>query len=141
MASDDAFTLLQGYLEQHWNNAGVRLVWPNERDTELPPRPFIYLDIESGEDDLASIGAAEPRDNLWREAGWLAATVLVEQGEGTRQARQIRDQLAEIFRGLSIGPLRCRAMSRSRGEAWESEGWGNLYGLPLIVNWELDVTP
>lgn len=139
MASSAAYDALRGYLEAHFTSAP--LFFENEEvDPPETAATWVYVEIESDEDDQESIGSGNPDAELWREHGVLRAHVLVPVGAGVAAGNATRDAIAQLFRGLQIDSLICRAIHRRGGLRWEEFGVsnGNWWALPLTVDWYLD---
>jgi len=143
MSSFDADKALTEYLSANFTAAPLYF----ENEEADPPSSsdlgaatrWIYIEIESAEDEQQSIGAGEPLENLWREEGTLTATVLVPVGEGVAEGKKLRDLLADKLRGHTIGGVVVRGINRSPGGPWEGDdGRGRWWALPLTVYWHMD---
>lgn len=138
MASSAAYTAIHDFLVANWLAPlpGLRF----ENDGQDPPADgsaFVYVEIESEEDDQASIGGGDqPDDNLWREVGGVSIEVLIERGTGTAQGRIWRDQLGALFKGLTLAGIKFRTQRFLAGTPYE--GNGNYFSLPLVIEFERD---
>lgn len=135
-ASDEVDTLFEEHLQASWTQCQVIY----ENDDAVPHNeqdPWVYVANESDDDDQASIGGGE-EGNLWREIGRLNFYVIVPAGSGRKQGRQLRDGLADLFKGKQIAAITCRAARRNNGFAWDGEQNGNWYAFPLVIDWYMD---
>jgi len=138
MSSATVHAAYRAWLEAAWTACELRF----ENESQDPPADgatFIYVELEGGLFDQASIGAGAPSDNLWREEGTIFLDVCVATGDkaATIQGLQYREQLALAHRGLQLAPgITFREISFGAGE--KLEGSGNYYRLPLTANFFRD---
>lgn len=115
MASPESFDVIHDHLVAVWT--ATDLIFENE-DWPQPdiPELFVYVEIFGTFYDQMSIGSGTQAGNLWREGGSVDMHVMMPKGVGTRQARVLAKQLADIFRGQEIGSVRFRNASIGAGE-------------------------
>jgi hypothetical protein len=80
------------------------------RDADGDPAPWVRLTIIPGDGFQASLGT--PR--VWRSTGLVTVQVFVPLGQGDGLARELADDVAGLFRGVSLSGLIFRAPSLTR---------------------------
>lgn len=136
MASAAAFDAVHDQLVALWTTTD--LVFENE-DWPTPdvPAAFVYVEVYGDFYDQASIGARTQADNLWREGGSVYLHVMTLKGIGSRDARVLAKQLADIFRGQEIGGVRFRNASIGAGEPATSPP-GSYFAMTATIEFERD---
>ncbi len=98
---------IEARLSQQWvtgSPATPRTPIGYDGQTFTPVKNSIRLTILDGEGRNASIGA--PGSNLVRHAGVIAIQVFTEGGKGTAASRAYEDQIATIFRNVTVDGIR-----------------------------------
>jgi len=104
MSYADARDAICGRFDAHWAGR-TPVTWPNHGFAVPSATPWVRLTIVDGEARQASMG--NPGANLHRHAGVIMVQVFVSIDSGTRTARELADQAAEIFRNQRFDDIRC----------------------------------
>lgn len=136
MASAAAFDVVHDRLVAEWT--ATPLVFEND-DYQAPdaPEPFVYVEVFGDFFDQASIGARTQADNLWREGGQVYLHVMTEKGVGSRAARVLAKQLADLFRGQEISGVRFRNASIGAGDPARFPA-GSYFAMTATIEFERD---
>lgn len=96
---------IEGRFASHWvNGAQPRTPIGWDGHTFTPVKNSVRLTILDGEGRNASVGS--PGTNLVRHAGVVAIQVYTEGGKGTAASRVNEDQIADIFRNVTVDGIR-----------------------------------
>ena len=112
-------------------------IWlPNEPFTvPKPPRPWIRVSITSDVLQPIELGA-----DVWQEEGTAYVEVVVPAFTGTRIARALAKNIANLFRGLDPAPVVYLGTSIGDGVVQPVDGlW---WGLTVAIDWRYqDIDP
>ena len=136
MSSAETFDAVEQTLRGQWS--ATPLVFENE-DWPTPdtPAPWVLVELFGDFFDQQSIGGGPAlADNLWREGGVLLMHVMTPNGTGTREARVLAKQLADLFRGQDIGGVEFKGASIGAGEKGTEDG--NYFRMTASVTWQRD---
>ena len=112
-------------------------IWlPNEPFTApKPPRPWLRVSITSDVLQPIELGA-----DVWQEEGTAYVEVVVPAFTGTRIARALAKNIANLFRGLDPAPVVYLGTSIGDGVVQPVDGlW---WGLTVAIDWRYqDIDP
>lgn len=115
MASGPVFDAVKAFLTTNWTTTRIRF----ENDPfELDNEAFVDVEMTGTAYGQQSIGAGRQQDNRWDEEGVLWLHVLVKMGDGGSTVRHYAQQLANLFKGLTLinGNLEFRDAFIGRGQ-------------------------
>ncbi|MEM7444292.1 MAG: phage tail terminator-like protein [Pseudomonadota bacterium] len=104
MSYADARDAICGRFDARWAGR-TPVAWPNHGFAVPSGAPWVRLTIVDGEARQASLGS--PGANLHRHTGVIMVQVFVPIDSGTRTARELADEAAEIFRHQRFDAIRC----------------------------------
>lgn len=133
MSGFAAFASLEDYIRSYWQATPV--VFENE-GFPLSDEPSAFVFVEIFGDFLSQESFGTPGDNLWRETGEIRGHILVPNGTGSRQARQLASEFVGLFQEIEVEGVRFRDMSVGAGDP--GEGDGNYWRMTTSVSWERD---
>lgn len=101
-------------------------------DSSGNPVPWIRMSMRNAEAFQVSLG-----DNrTWRHAGSIICQIFVVAGTSDGLAHKIADQIAAIFRGVTVSGIRFKATSPPQFIGAD----GNWYQTNSITNFDYDIT-
>ena len=115
---------------------GYSICLPNEPFTvPKPPRPWLRVSITSDVLQPLELGA-----DVWQEEGTAYVEVVVPAFTGTRIARALAKNIANLFRGLDPAPVVYLGTSIGDGVVQPVDGmW---WGLTVAIDWRYqDIDP
>lgn len=104
----DAHAAIKTRIEANKPAAVTALRWQNEDGDALPntPAPFLYIEIDSDGQSLVAFGGGIGA-NLWRNQARVDCYAFVPRGEGLKEATDLAETMAALFRGYRDGDLQC----------------------------------
>ena len=116
-------------------NLGVPISWPNEPfakpqpfNNANVPQPWLVVRMTSDVLEPIELGGA-----VWQEEGRLYVDVMVPTGSGSDTARTLAKAAADVFRGVSIGPL--TYLGGSIGNGITADENGEWWCLTVVIDW------
>lgn len=136
MASVEAFDAIHDHLTGSW--AETPLMFENDPLPELGDQAyFVYVEIFG--DEAAQDTFGDPGHNEWVEEGAAYLHVMVPDGTGSREAREIAGRLARLFREVGLGTMQFTGISVGNGEPGRS--FPNSFAMTVTLAWNRrDVT-
>ena len=138
MSAVAIYDAVKGLLDAAWSATPVLF----ENQTQPPPaaetphglKAWVLCEIEGRSLSQISMGAGTKPDNLWEEEGTIWLHVHVPAGSGSRAARVLADELAELFRATEeIGAIQFHDMSIGAGQVGQDNGkW---WAMTVTINW------
>lgn len=127
---DDAIALLTAANLQY-NGSAIPIQQSNMNFVQPEP-PSMFLSVEMAGQSLAPIELGETH-SVWEEKGQLYVHVVVPSGFGSRDARDMAKQIANIYRGL--GPRNVVWRRATIGIGGTSDDNGSWWGLTIAVDY------
>lgn len=104
----DAHAVIRSRIETNKPAAVTALRWQNEDGDALPDTPasFLYTELVTDPQFLAGFGGGIG-SNLWRNPARIDCYVFVPRGEGLKEATDLAETIAALFRGYRSSDLQC----------------------------------
>jgi len=107
MTYEAEYNALRARFESQWANT-TPIAWPNVDFKPTDESPWVRFSIVSTDVRQASFGAAT---NFYRHPGVIIVQVFTPILQGDKEALQLADQVASIFRNWSDAANRIRFLS------------------------------
>lgn len=134
MADDVIYGAIQDYVTANWSSYPI--AWENA-PFQRPPNagPWILFEITGSMYDQQSIGASTQAANRYDQAGVMFFHVHVKKGTGSKAARQVGKQMADLFRGTLLIDENLEFMGMTIGEGNPADETGTYWRITVSIDW------